>query len=192
MPCTAWHSRLAAFCDPCSSAPTFPSTHWRCTSALRPPLTRLCYAVPTSRPTASLTPSKGHLTNFRESEPAHTALRFAALASTLTALGLGGCASTQDIRTGGLEADFKSSKSTQQLTNCIDRNTDGWAWNSLRTSVKALGSEAFEIVVRNGSTTYAVIAIQPGPTGSFAKFRLGGVATATPTSSVQRMTKDCE
>ena len=115
------------------------------------------------------------------------------LTLTLAAIGLVGCAinSPKDTLETGIPASFASTKSSQQLTTCIDRNTDGINFNSLHTSIKPLGPDTSEIVIRNGKTVMAVVQVSPTETGSIAAIRLSGVAVLMPETAVKQMTAGC-
>lgn len=106
-------------------------------------------------------------------------------------ISLAGCASTQETRTTSVVQTFPSAKTAQDLTICIDKNTDGRVWNSLRTNVKSFGGEKFEIVVRNGDFIWSIVQVEPAPPGAVAAIRLGGAATVTPDGALEIMTKDC-
>ena len=110
----------------------------------------------------------------------------------MACVALAGCASPGEVLETGAPATFTSAKSAQMLTKCIDRNTDGAILNSLRTNIKSLDPESSEIVVRNGSTIFAVIQVKPAAEGSIASFRLVGMGAISPDRSVQRMTTGCE
>ena len=103
-----------------------------------------------------------------------------------------GCSTPQGVRNTYPSGEFSSTKSPQELVTCIDRNTDGSYLNTLATSVKPVGDNNFEIVVRNGNSTYAMIEIAPLKSeNSVATIRLSGRASLTPKTVMNKMTDGC-
>ena len=105
---------------------------------------------------------------------------------------LGGCAAPVDLLQEKPAQVFASALQAQPLATCIDRNTDGADANSLRTNIKTLDSNVFEIVVRNGDFVYSVVRIMADGAGATATFYLGGAATLTPITAMARMTQGCQ
>ena len=104
---------------------------------------------------------------------------------------IGACASPGEVLKNGAPATFESTKSAQGLTTCIDRNTDGWALNSLNTNTKMIGPDSFEIVVRNAEFVHSVVQVSASKGGATASFRFGGVAMSV-RCSLDFMTKGCD
>jgi hypothetical protein len=102
------------------------------------------------------------------------------------------CASPKEVLENGTITTFNSTKSSQSLTTCIDRNIDGAVLNSLKTNIKVLGPESSEIVVRNNSLVFAVVQVNAATHGSVASIRLGGLGAMTPETSMKRLTAGCE
>lgn len=112
------------------------------------------------------------------------------LQSGILSVLLAGCASPREIRETDVSATFSSAQSAALLTQCIDRNTDGYALNSLRTEIKNTGQEPIEIVVWNGHFVHTIVQISSAKGGSTATFRFGGAALK-PDYVLELMTTGC-
>jgi hypothetical protein len=107
------------------------------------------------------------------------------------ALLLAACASPREVLETGTRTTFSSTRSAGDLLRCIDRNADGYALNSLKTEVKNMGHEPFEIVFWNGNFVNSVAQVRSTTGGSTADFRFGGSAIM-PDATMKIMTKGCE
>ena len=105
---------------------------------------------------------------------------------------LTGCATRSDLVAGKPHAVFQSTLNPKRLASCIDKNVDeNSVLGALQSKILDSGAESYEVVVRGGATTYALVKITSSGNGSMATMYFGGAASITPDDAFKRLTTGC-
>ena len=104
-----------------------------------------------------------------------------------------GCATRSDLVAGKPHAIFQSTLIPKRLASCIDKNVDeNSVLGALQSKILDSGTESYEVIVRGGATTYALVQITQMGNGSTATMYFGGAAFITPDDAVKRLTTGCK
>ena len=113
-----------------------------------------------------------------------------AIAALMTTL-ISGCATKQYVLLHEPAGRFTSIMDPEQLSNCIERNTDTWGFSSYFTNVKEVDENHYEIDISSKRGPYANINVTPYKSeNSIAIFRFP-FAGIVAKSQVNLLTKRC-